>query len=180
MRGEAKMIRRCRAQDAAAICEIYNPYIRDTVITFEETPVEATEMARRIERVTERLPWLVWDQDGSIEGYAYAAAWRQRSAYRYSVEGTVYVAESRTGRGIGTALYRALIEDLKTRDVHSVIGAIALPNPASVALHEKLGFLPLGKFSDVGYKLGRWVDVGYWELLLPYSPNTSAPGNVSE
>ena len=160
------MIRSCTPADAARICEIYNHYVRETVVTFEETPVPEHEMARRIGEVTARLPWLVWEQDGSLKGYAYATSWKTRSAYRYTVESTVYLPPGATGRGLGTQLYTALIQNLRGLGVHCVIGGVALPNAASVALHERLGFTKTGHFREVGWKLGKWVDVGYWELLL--------------
>lgn len=160
------LIRACQPSDASQVCEIYNYHVRETVITFEEVPVVEREMAQRISQVTERLPWLVWDQAGSVLGYAYATAWKTRSAYRFSVESAVYVAQAFVGRGIGTQLYHALIADLRGRDVHCVVGGVALPNPASIALHEKLGFAKIGQFREIGWKFGQWVDVGYWELVL--------------
>jgi phosphinothricin acetyltransferase len=160
------MIRAVVGADAAQICAIYNHHVRDTIVTFEETPVTTAEMAQRIADVTTRWPWLVWEEGSSITGYAYATEWKARSAYRFSVESTVYVAPSFARRGIGTRLYQALLPLLEERKVHCVIGGIALPNAASVALHEKLGFVKIGQFHDVGFKLDRWIDVGYWELLL--------------
>lgn len=160
------MIRACTAADAAAICAIYNPYIRDTVITFEEAPVATAEMARRIGEVTGRLPWLVTEEQGAIVGYAYATQWKTRSAYRFSVETTVYVAPGQQRRGLATDLYRELLVQLRRLGVHCAVGGIALPNAASVALHEKLGFKKIGQFVEIGCKFDRWVDVGYWELIL--------------
>lgn len=160
------MLRRATAADAAAICEIYNGYVRDTVITFEEAAVATAEMARRIEDVTPRFPWLVAEGHGAIVGYAYATLWRVRSAYRFSVETTVYVAPGYQRRGVGAALYHDLLAALRKLDVHCAVGAIALPNDASVALHERFGFKKVGQFVEIGFKLGRWVDVGYWELIL--------------
>jgi phosphinothricin acetyltransferase len=160
------MIRACRPADAAQICAIYNSYVLDTVITFEEEPVDEPEMARRIGAVTALLPWLVFEREGAIEGYAYATPWKARSAYRFAVESTVYVSRSSVRRGIGMRLYEALIAELRARGMHCVIGGIALPNPASVALHERLGFAKVAQFLEVGWKLGRRVDVGYWELML--------------
>ena len=159
-------IRACTSADAAAICAIYNPYVRETVITFEETPVPTAEMAQRIGDVTARLPWLVAEEQGAILGYAYATPWKARSAYRFSVETTVYVAPGHMRRGLGAALYRQLIDELRVRGVHAAVGGIALPNAASIALHEKLGFKKIGQFVEIGRKLDRWVDVGYWELIL--------------
>ena len=160
------MIRECTTADAAAICAIYNPYVRETVITFEEAPVSAAEMAQRIAEVTARLPWLVAEEQGAVVGYAYATPWKVRSAYRFSVEATVYVAPGHMGRGVGTELYRALLAGLRPLGVHCAVGGIALPNEASVALHEKLGFKKIGQFVEIGRKFDRWVDVGYWELIL--------------
>ena len=160
------MIRTCRPADASQICAIYNHYVEHTVVTFEEVAVSDREMAQRINDVVDRLPWLVCEHDEAIVGYAYAAPWKSRSAYRFSVESTVYLAPSFAGRGVGTALYRALLADLRTRGIHCAVGGIALPNPASIALHEKLGFSKIGQFREIGWKLGRWVDVGYWELVL--------------
>jgi phosphinothricin acetyltransferase len=153
--------------DAAALCAIYNYHVLNTIVTFEEDAVSEHEMAERIVEVTRSFPWLVLEVEGAVAGYAYAGTWKTRSAYRYSVESTVYVAEDRLGRGYGARLYSALLYDLRGRHLHSVIGGISLPNQPSVALHEKLGFRKLGEFHEVGWKFSRWIDVGYWELLLP-------------
>ncbi len=160
------MIRPATAADAEQICDIYNHYVRDTVVTFEESPVAAAEMAQRIADITARLPWLVWESDGVVLGYAYASPWKVRAAYRRSVEASIYLAPQATGRGIGTALYEAIIRDVRGRGIHCVIGGAALPNAASVALHERLGFEKVAQFRQVGFKFGRWIDVAYWELLL--------------
>lgn len=160
------MIRPARLEDAAQICGIYNHYVRETIVTFEETPVSAAEMVQRITDITSRLPWLVWEEEGAILGYAYASPWKARAAYRHSAEASIYLPPHATGRGIGTGLYKALIEELRQRGNHAVMGGAALPNPASVALHERLGFEKVAHFRQVGFKFGRWVDVAYWELVL--------------
>jgi len=162
----ATMVRSCRETDALRICEIYNYFVADTVVTFEESAVSEGDMLERIRKVTSALPWLVCEDRGTVAGYAYAAPWHTRSAYRFSVESSIYLDRECRGRGIGTRLYSALLEELRARGVHCVIGGIALPNAASVALHEKLGFRKAGHVREVGWKLGRWVDVGYWQLLL--------------
>ena len=163
----APAIRPAMPDDAAAICAIYNPYIATTTISFEEQQVAPAEMAQRIADVEAAgLSWLVALVDGQLAGYAYATKWRARPAYRTSVESSVYLDGKAAGRGLGSALYRALLDDLRTREVHMVIGGIAQPNERSVALHEKLGFRKVAHFSEVGRKFGRWVDVGYWELRL--------------
>jgi phosphinothricin acetyltransferase len=159
-------IRGAATGDAERLCAIYNYYVANTVITFEEQAVPAPEMGRRIADGTTSYPWLVWEHDGTIAGYAYAAAWRPRSAYRFAVETTVYISPERAGQGIGAALYEELIERVPACGFHCAIGSIALPNPASVALHEKFGFTKLGELKEIGWKLDRWVDVGYWQLLL--------------
>jgi phosphinothricin acetyltransferase len=160
------MLRQCTPQDASAICGIYNHYVRETVITFEEAPVSEADMAQRIADISSKLPWYVWVEDGSVVGYAYATPWKARAAYKHSVEASIYLEHQVTGRGIGTELYKALIADLRRDSFHCVIGGAALPNPASVALHERLGFSKVAEFKEVGFKLGRWVDVAYWELVL--------------
>jgi phosphinothricin acetyltransferase len=160
------MLRDAEPSDADAICSIYNEYILNTTITFEETPLQAEEMASRIRLVTQSYPWLVYEKDSRIVGYAYAGKWKERSAYRYSVETAIYMDSRHVGKGIGTQLMKELLERLKAVSLHSVISGIALPNPASVALCERFGFKKIAHFSEVGYKMNRWIDVGYWELLL--------------
>lgn len=153
--------------DAAAICAIYNYYVATTTITFEEDPVAEPDMAQRIADVEAAgLPWLVAEAGGKVVGYAYATKWRARPAYRHSVESTVYVDAACVGQGVGRALYAALLDELRGRGLHVVIGGIALPNAGSVGLHEALGFRKVARFSEVGMKFGRWIDVGYWQLNL--------------
>jgi phosphinothricin acetyltransferase len=145
---------------------IYNPFILGTTITFEEEAVTPQEMATRIRAVMPALPWLVIEARGTVAGYAYATPWKTRSAYRRTVESAIYLAPSQAGQGLGTRLYGALLGELQQRGVHAVLGGIALPNEASVALHERLGFEKVGQLRQVGWKLQRWVDVGYWEKRL--------------
>lgn len=155
------------ADDAPAIAAIYNPYIIDTTISFEEEPVSDAEMARRIAEVQAAgLPWLVAELDGAVIGYAYATKWRVRHAYRHSVESSVYLAPAAARRGVGSTLYEALLARLQAGGYHLVIGGIALPNAASVALHEKMDYEKAAHFKQVGYKFGRWLDVGYWQKTL--------------
>ena len=153
--------------DAAAIAAIYNHYVAKTVVTFEEEPVGADEMRRRMDEVSAAaLPWLVAESDSRIVGYAYATKWKTRSAYRFSVETTVYLADGLGKRGLGSRLYEELFRLLKEKGIHAAIGGIALPNDASVALHEKFGMRKVAHFDAVGFKFGQWVDVGYWERIL--------------
>lgn len=161
------MIREASPADAAAVAAIYNHYIENTVVTFEVDVLSADDMRARMARVhAASLPWLVWDEAGTVRGYAYASKFRDRAAYRYSPESTVYLAPDSTRQGIGTALYAELVSRLRLGGNHLVLGAVALPNEASVALHESLGFTHVGTFSEIGRKFGRWIDVGFWQLRL--------------
>jgi phosphinothricin acetyltransferase len=160
------VIRRVSPQDAAAIVGIYNHHVANTIVTFEETPVDEATMRSRIADIDASHAWLVAELDDAVVGYAYASAWRARSAYRRSVETTVYVADGALGRGIGTSLYGALLPELARLGFHCAMGGIALPNAGSVALHERMGFVKVAHFREVGWKLGRWIDVGYWQRML--------------
>ena len=160
------MIRLATSADAGAIAAIYNHYVASTTITFEEEAVTESDMASRIDTVSAQLPWFVHERDGEVTGYAYATPWRARSAYRFSVETTVYVAPGCARQGIGRQLYCTLIETLRGRNIQVALGGIAQPNPASVALHENLGFEKVAHFKRVGRKFEQWIDVGYWELQL--------------
>lgn len=161
------MIRSAAAADADSLARIYNHYVIDSVTTFEEDPVTGEEMAGRVANVQSLgLPWLVLEQKSEICGYACAVRWKQRAAYRHSVESTIYLAGESTGNGHGVELYGRLIEQLHALKVHSVLGGIALPNDPSVALHEKLEFVKVAHLSEVGRKFGRWIDVGYWQRIL--------------
>ena len=160
-------IRDAVADDAKGVVAIYNHYVLNTTITFEEQAVTDMEMAQRIADVQNAgLPWLVVETDGALVGYAYATKWRVRHAYRFSVESTVYLAPDVSGKGLGTALYAELLSRLATKEYHLVIGGIALPNEASIALHEKMGFQKVAQFGEVGFKFDRWLNVGYWEKRL--------------
>lgn len=161
------MIRQASPKDAERIAEIYNHFIEKTFVTFEETRVTADEMWQRVCEVTgSGYPWNVFDDDGQIAGYAYAAQWKNRSAYRFAAEVTIYLDPEFAGRGIGTQMYAGLMEALKAKNIHMVMGGIALPNDQSVALHEKLGFQKVAHFKELGWKQDRWIDVGYWQLKL--------------
>jgi L-amino acid N-acyltransferase YncA len=161
------MIRQAFAADAEVLARIYNHYIRETIVTFDEQPVSIAEMARRLaDTNADSLPWLLAERSGTILGYARASKWKPRSAYRFSVETTIYLAPDSLGTGLGTSLYQFLINELKKLGLHTAMGGIALPNVGSVALHEKLGFLKVAHFAEVGFKFGKWIDVGYWQLTL--------------
>ena len=159
-------IRLAAEADAADIANIYRPIVEATTISFETTPPDEAEMRRRITDTLTSYPWLVSESDGRVAGYAYATKHRVRSAYQWSVDTSVYVHPDFQRRGIGQALYRSLFAILTAQGLFNAYAGIALPNPASVALHERVGFRPIGVYKNVGYKLGAWRDVGWWQLGL--------------
>ena len=162
----APVIRPAGENDARAVAEIYAPYVLETAITFETEPPTVAVMAERIRRTLEIHPWLVADRDGEIVGYAYAGKHRERAAYRWTVDVTVYVRGTARSRGVGQTLYRALLEVLRRQGFRSAFAEIVLPNAGSVRLHEAAGFKALGVHKDIGFKLGHWHDIGYWRLAL--------------
>jgi len=163
-------IRAAASADCRGLASIYNHYIETSTVTFEETPLAAEQLAARLDAVNGHgLPWLVAEAGGKLLGYAYATPWRERSAYRYSVEVSAYVAPEQVGRGLGAALYAVLLPRLEALALHTALAVIPLPNPASEALYRKLGFAKVAHLEQVGFKLGRWVDVAYWQRSLAYT-----------
>ncbi len=162
------MIRAVTLLDAEALTAIYNPFIRTSSATFEETEITVDEMRKRIQSIhfEKKYPFLVFEEDGEILGYAYGSSFRERISYRFTAESTVYVEPSSFGKGIGKQLYTLLLEQLSEGGFHSVIGVITLPNDPSVKLHEQFGFKKAGLFTESGFKFNQWMDVGFWELLL--------------
>ena len=154
------------ASDAAACAAIYAPFVADSAVSFEEEPPDADEMRRRIERISAAYPWLVAESDGEVAGFAYGCPHRDRAAYRWAADVTVYVDEPYRRRGVGKALYGALLPLLHRQGLRIACAGITLPNDASVALHESCGFRPVGVYRRIGFKLGRWHDVGWWQLEL--------------
>ena len=163
---EQVVIRVVQDKDIKQICDIYNFYIENTFISFEEKTITHEEMKERTNKTKKNYPWLVYEKEGQILGYAYIGKWKDRSAYRYTVEDTLYVRQDVLGQGIGRELLESLMEETKKLDVYVVMAVIALPNERSIRLHEYYGFKKTGHFSHVGYKMGRWIDVGYWELQI--------------
>ncbi|MFN2544013.1 MAG: arsinothricin resistance N-acetyltransferase ArsN1 family B [Actinomycetota bacterium] len=171
-------IRVARPDDAAAVAAIYGPVVRDTAISFEATPPGLEEMHERIERTLREFPWLVFESEGDVLGYAYAGPFKSREAYRWSVELSVYVDRRAQRQGIGKALMEFLLAVLERQGHAKAYAGITLPNPGSVGLFESLGFEPAGVFRDVGNKLGRWHDVGWWQRCvadLPPDPTPPTP-----
>jgi L-amino acid N-acyltransferase YncA len=171
----ALAIRCASANDAAQVQEIYAPFCRDTPISFETEPPVVEVIRRRIVETLKALPWLVCDQDGLILGYAYASTHRERAAYRWSVDVSVYIREGHRRRGIGRALYTSLFALLRLQGFQNAIAGATLPNPSSVALHEAMGFQPVGVYRNIGYKCGSWHDVKWWQLMLRDRDGASAP-----
>jgi phosphinothricin acetyltransferase len=174
-------IRGATADDAAAIASIYAPYVRASVVSFETDAPDEAEMSSRIAALGDLYPWLVaCDADGAMLGYAYGCAFRTRPAYRFTVETTVYVADGAHRRGIGSLLYRQLLALLEAQGFTQAIGAITVPNAASIRLHESLGFVRAGTYEKVGFKLGEWRSVGLWQRpLAPMAAQPEEPRPVS-
>jgi L-amino acid N-acyltransferase YncA len=166
-------IRLAAESDAAAMLAIYAPVVRETAISFELTPPDEIEFRSRIAAVMRLAPWLVLEDGHALCGYAYASVFRPRPAYRFTMETTVYVDAAHRGRGVGRALYSALLDGLRLQGFRRVVGGITLPNPASVALHESAGFRHVGVFAKCGFKFGSWHDVGFWDLEL--APHVDVP-----
>ena len=160
------MIREATPRDARAIVEIYNEYIERGVETFETEPLSEEEMRARVVAIAADYPYLVYEERGEVIGYCYAHAWKERAAYRYTLETTVYLAPRHRGRGIGRTLMERLIEACRARGYKALIACVTAENEASVALHARLGFRKVSHFERVGMKFGRWLDVVDYEMLL--------------
>jgi phosphinothricin acetyltransferase len=167
------IIRGSRLDDAGQIAAIYEPFVAESVITFETDPPDATEIGRRMSS-RPLLPWLVADDDGTLAGYAYCSPYRARAAYRWVLECTVYVRSGLHRQGVGRRLYDALFAQARELGYLAVHAGITLPNAASVGIHESLGFEPIGVHPNVGYKFGSWHDVGWWQLRLAPLPQHPA------
>ena len=167
------MVRRANASDVDAILAIYAPFCTSTHVSFEEAPPSLDEMRRRV--LETPYPWLVFESEGCVVGYAYASRHRERAAYRWSVEVSAYVAEGQRGKGVARALYTELLDVLAELGYYKAFAGIGLPNDASVALHESVGFTLIGVFRGIGYKHGKWHDVAWYQCPLrpedtPFEP----------
>ncbi len=175
------IVRLAHAGDAAAFAAIYAPSVTDAATSFELTVPSASEMAERIAKLSPYAPWLVLVRDGEIAGFAYASRHRERAAYQWSVDTSVYVRADQRRTGVGHTLYRVLLDLLRVQGFYAAHAGITLPNPSSVALHERMGFARIGVEPSVGYKLGAWHDVAWWQLALrPRTGAPSAPLTVQE
>ncbi len=158
-------IREAKQEDAGQIAEVYNYYILNTHHTFETEELSAEDMRLRIEEIEGEYPFLVAEDEGLVLGYVYAAQFKLRDAYKYAAEASIYVKNNAKQKGVGSQLYEKFFKELEDTNIHAIVAGISLPNDPSIKFHEKLGFKKVAHFEEVGYKLGRWVDVGYWELL---------------
>ena len=169
------MIRLARPDDAEDVLAIYAPVVRETIISFELEPPTEAEMRKRISDTLEMFPWLVFERDGRVVGYAYASRHRERIAYQWSADVACYVHPEFRGQGIGSKLYGVLLMILRRQGIQSALAGIALPNAASVRLHESVGFTHLGNYREVGYKLGAWRDTGWWQCRVGNAVSNPAP-----
>ncbi|MDU4937366.1 MAG: GNAT family N-acetyltransferase [Clostridium sp.] len=160
------MIREVKLSDAKAIVDIYNYYILNTNITFEEKQLTVDDMEERIIEKTAKHPWIVYERNGQVIGYAYLSGWHSRSAYRYSNEASIYLDRNEKGHGIGKELFGQLLEVSKDYGVHTIVSGITIPNPESISLHEKFGFKKIAEFGEIGFKNNKWLNVGYWQKIL--------------
>lgn len=161
------MIRSVKLSDAQEIADIYNYYIKDTIITFEEQKVTAVDITKRIEKVLEKgYPYIVYEENNYIIGYAYVNNWRERSAYDITLETSIYLKNDEIGKGFGSSLLLALIKESEKINTHSLIGVISLPNKESQKLHKKFGFHRVGFFKESGKKFNKLIDVEFWQLIL--------------
>ena len=166
-------IRFAEPRDAAVVQAIYAPFCDGSAVSFEAAPPSVEQIAERIARILPQYPWLVAEIDGRVAGYVYGCQHRERAAYRWTVDVTVYIDANRHRRGIGRALYTSLLAMLRAQGFFKAYAGVTLPNPASVGLHEALGFVPVAVYRGEGYKLGQWRDVGWWQLDL--QPEVAEP-----
>lgn len=166
MTSKISKIRLATIADASAVLEIYGPLCEDSPISFETERPKLTELEDRIRNILQRFPWLICEDESQMLGYAYAGVHRERAAYRWSVDVAIYVSQTCRGQGFGTALSTVLFKLLRIQGYFKAYAGITLPNPASVQLHQRLGFEPVGIFKQVGYKAGAWQDVSWWVATL--------------
>ena len=174
----SRIIRLAKREDAAAIARIYAPFCASSAITFETEALSADQMAERFEKLSQRYPWLVMDIEGDIAGYAYGGPHHERAAYRWASNVSVYVDDTYRRAGVGRDLYRALFGVMRLQGFVQAIAGITMPNDPSVALHKSLGFQLMGIYKNIGYKLGAWRDVGWWQLPLTeklHAPSDTLP-----
>ena len=175
------MLRFATPQDAPGLLEIYAPYVTGTIVSFEYDVPTLEEFARRIQDTTARFPYLVWEEDGALLGYAYAHRQAERAAYQWNAELSVYLDRDCTGRGVGRRLYSALMDILRLQGIRTVYGCVTLPNEKSEGLHRTMGFQKLGTYHSAGYKCGAWHDVAWFERpIAPYDQDPAPIRSIGE
>ncbi len=158
------MIRLFHIKDIKSLLDIYNYYVLNTIVTFDIEPLSLETFTEKVNHINTEYPFIVFEENGDILGYAYGSKWRPKPAYKHTVESTVYVKHGEHGKQIGSKLYTELLSLLKKENYHVVLGGLTLPNEASVKLHEKFGFKQVAHFKEVGKKFDKWLDVGFWQL----------------
>jgi len=166
-----KLIREVHIQDAQQLVDIYNYYVLNSVVTFDDIPFESSLFEDKIKTVASQFPFYVYEENDEILGYAYANKWRLKPAYKHTVESTVYLKHTAVGKQIGTKLYSHLLKELKKQNYHAIIGGVSLPNDVSIKLHENLGFKKVAHYNEVGLKFNKWVDVAFWQLNFQTTSN---------
>lgn len=160
------MIRTVTLNDAHQLAEIYNHYVLNSIITFDEIPSTITDFEEKIKTIYNNYPFFVFEENNDILGYAYANVWRLKPAYKHTAEITVYVKHDQHGKQFGSKLYTKLLQNLKQQNYHAIIGGVSLPNDGSIMLHEKFGFQKVAHFKAVGRKFNKWIDVAFWQLIF--------------
>ncbi len=160
------MIRKVKIEDAQQLLDIYNYYVENSIVTFDLEPLSLNTFQEKMTRICKAYPFIVFEENNEILGYAYGSKFRPKPAYKYTVESTVYVKHNKHGKHIGTKLYTELLKLLKQEKFHIVLGVLTLPNDTSIKLHEKFGFIQIAYFNEVGLKFEKWQDVGIWQLKL--------------
>ena len=160
------MIREVKIEDAKQLVDIYNYYVLNTVVTFDDVPFLVEAFEEKITTISSNYPFIVFEENNKILGYAYTNKWREKPAYKHTVEVTIYLSSNAVGKQIGSKLYTELLNQLKNHNYHVIVGGLTLPNEASVKLHEKFGFKQVAHFKEVGHKFNTWLDVGFWQLTL--------------
>jgi len=165
------LIRKVRIEDAQQLVDIYNYYVLNSIVTFDDIPFDHSFFEDKINTISSQYPFYIFEENNEILGYAYANKWRLKPAYKHTIETTIYLKPSATGKQIGTKLYTYLVSELKKQNYHAIIGGLSLPNDASIKLHENLGFKKVAHYNEVGRKFNKWVDVAFWQLNFQTTNN---------
>lgn len=160
------MIRQFKPSDLNPMREIYNHYVENTLVTFDEVALNEQEFADKLNPVIHKYPCFVYEKEGQVLGFSYATEWKENPAYRFTVSTAIYLDPEAIDKGTGTALYKKLIEELREMNTHSIVAGILMPNEKSTRMHERLGFSKVAHLSQIGFKFNKWIDVSYWQMIL--------------